>query len=116
MNKVDFTLGFVFDGHVVYDDLIRTPIPGKPELSTIYVYEDPVISKFEESTGNEVLVRWRTEKKLFSCHEMTVAIFNDNVKLSSHRNGYRPIRVYGAHQITPMRQQWFIEKMYLSLL
>lgn len=57
INGVDFTLGFSFDGHDVYEDLAENPIPGRPELSTLYVYDDPVITTFKEDYGQEILVR-----------------------------------------------------------
>jgi len=53
---VQFSLGFIFDGHAVYTDLRQNTDSDLRDLSTLYVYQDPVIEEFKESIGNEVLV------------------------------------------------------------
>lgn len=56
-NSIGYTLGFVFDGHKVYEDLEKNAISGTSNLSTLCVYDDPVIETFVQSTGSDQLVR-----------------------------------------------------------
>ncbi|KAF6040376.1 PLXNB3 [Bugula neritina] len=53
--NVQFTLGFIFDGHTLYTDLRQNADSDLRDLATLYVYQDPVIEEFKESIGNEVL-------------------------------------------------------------
>lgn len=56
-SKVQFTLGFVYDGYNKYTDLYENPPDNlQPSLSILYVYENPDIFTFDKETGIEVLV------------------------------------------------------------
>jgi len=55
-SNVQFSLGFIFDGHAAYTDLRQNAESDLRDLATLYVFQDPVIQEFKESSGNEVLV------------------------------------------------------------
>ena len=55
-NDVQFTLGFVYDGHTDYKDLAKSKNDTLISLSTLYVYDDPDITTLLGANEEGVLV------------------------------------------------------------
>lgn len=55
-NRVEFSLGFRMDGYKEYRDLTKSKDSKVKALARLFVYEDPNIKTFKESTGDETLV------------------------------------------------------------
>ena len=57
MYQVDFTFGFEFDGHLVYQDLATNDDPELQRISQLTIFRDPEIISFEEEGNADVLVK-----------------------------------------------------------